>query len=173
VQAERYGNLQGVATESTSDEGGGRNLAHIQAGDWVEDPVEVKAAGRYRAEYRVAALSAAGRLAVLDSLGRALDTVDLPVTGGFQIWRTQSASLVLPAGRQVLRFRASQGGFNLNWIRFSPDPVVAVSRAGVRGFPAARRPEGVFLDLAGRRIGKKPQGAARGVYIPRDISALR
>lgn len=156
VEAERFLDMQGVATEATQDEGGGRDLAYIQPGDWFEFPVDVKEAGRYKTEYRLAALSGAGRLEIATG-GKALDTVNLPVTGGFQAWRTQGDHLVLAAGPQVIRFNVLAGGFNLNWVRFTYDPDLTGILAARPAQPLEAFRAGRF-DFLGRRHGAMPAG---------------
>ncbi|HOY45495.1 MAG TPA: glycoside hydrolase family 3 N-terminal domain-containing protein [bacterium] len=119
VQAEDYIRMQGVQTESTSDVGGGENVGYIDSGDYMIYQVEVAESGSYDLDFRVAAQSGAGQIKVIDAVtNKQLATIDLPVTGGWQIWQTATVTVLLNKGPATLRMQASRGGFNLNWIEF-------------------------------------------------------
>ena len=119
VQAEDYIHMQGVQTESTSDEGGGENVGYIDSGDYMVYQVEVAESGSYDLDFRVAAQSSSGQIKVIDAVtNKLLATIDLPITGGWQNWQTATITVLLSRGPATLRMQASRGGFNLNWIDF-------------------------------------------------------
>lgn len=120
IQAESYTAMAGVATEGTSDTGGGLNVGWIDATDWMSYAnVNIAASGTYKVEYRVASL-AGGQLALDLNGGQAtLGTINIPATGGWQTWTTISHNVQLTAGTVNLGIYASQGGWNINWFRIT------------------------------------------------------
>jgi endoglucanase len=117
IQAESYCQMSGVQTETTTDTGGGRNVSYIDTGDWVNYPINVPAAGRYRVSYRVASTAATGNISFEREGAGVLGTLAVPSTGGWQTWRTISHEVDLAAGQQTIRLNIKGGGFNLNWLQ--------------------------------------------------------
>ncbi len=117
VEAEDYAAMQGVQTEPTSDVGGGLNVGWIDDGDYMDYQLAVATAGVYDVDLRVAALNTAGKVQLLN-YSTPLATVDLPITSGWQIWRTVRTQITLPRGRHYLRLLAIKGGFNINYMDF-------------------------------------------------------
>jgi hypothetical protein len=109
--------MSGVQTETTTDNGGGLDVGWIDSGDWIEYNVNITASIN-SATFRIASLSAAGRIA-FSCDGTLLTTFDLPVTGGWQTWQSVNKSVTLPAGAHTIRITAVIGGFNLNWMQFA------------------------------------------------------
>lgn len=114
IQAESWSNMSGVLTENTSDAGGGFNVGFIDNGDWMDYYVNVATAGNYTINYRVASLPGGGQIQLRNG-GNILATTNIPATGGYQNWITQTANITLAAGYQTLRLHATTGGFNVNW----------------------------------------------------------
>jgi predicted alpha-1,2-mannosidase len=117
----------GVDLETTSDAGGGDDLGWTTGGQWFKYTVNVASAGIYTVSFRVAALSAVtGAFHLANSSGANLSgPVNVPATGGWQIWTTVTATVTLPAGQQVLTLDQDNGGWNLN------DMVLATSGGDV------------------------------------------
>ena len=110
-----------VATENTTDTGGGLNVGYIDAGDWLEYDLSVPSSGNYRIEYRVASQggSEPGLNVKID--GDWVDAVEIPNTGGWQVWQTVEGRVVtIQAGTHNLRIEAASGSININWIQFVP-----------------------------------------------------
>lgn len=182
IEAEFFNGMFGVATEKTTDQGAGRNLAFIQPGDWFDYPVSVPYPGRYQVGFRVASLQGGGRMELVGKQGRVLDSVDLPASGGFQTWRTVLEAMVLDSGNQTLRLNVVKGGFNLNWIEFTLDstvtPVAVSDRDAAWGShdasPSGRREGKVRRKPSaekGMRFGLAPYdliGRQRARRIPYD-----
>lgn len=118
VQAESYfAASAGVATEGTSDNGGGQNVGWINDGAWMAySGINIPTSGTYTIEYRVAGN---GGTLSLDLNGGAtvLGTINLPATGGWQNWRTVSHQVNINAGTYDFGIFAQQGGWNINWFR--------------------------------------------------------
>ncbi|SEN29880.1 glycosyl hydrolase [Lihuaxuella thermophila] len=120
IEAENYQTMSGVQTETTTDTGGGQNVGWIDPGDWMDYKVNVQTTGGYKIEYRVASTGTSGQIQ-LKSGSNVLATTNVPNTGGWQNWTTVQATVQLNAGVQTLRLHAGGGGFNINWINFTPD----------------------------------------------------
>ncbi|HUP14130.1 MAG TPA: carbohydrate-binding protein [Niastella sp.] len=122
IQAESYTNMLGVQTEATTDAGGGSNVGWIDANDWMAyGAITFPTSGTYKVEYRVASLSGGGRLSLdLNAGSIVLGALDVPSTGGWQNWTTISHNVNINAGAYNPGIFAVAGGWNLNWIRFTP-----------------------------------------------------
>ena len=119
-----YRTMDAVDVEMTADTGGGYNVGHIRAGEWMEYTVNVPAAGRYTLGVRVASGSGGGTFHVDFGGANKTGTMSLPNTGGWQSWQTLSTSVTLDAGVQVMRLAidSSAGGGdvgNINWVRLT------------------------------------------------------
>jgi beta-glucosidase len=118
VEGENYSSMHGVQLEPTTDIGGGYNVGWIDQTDWMEYDLLVADSGKYKVDLRVAAESQAARIGfVVD--GEVLVIMDLPITGGWQIWETVSTEINLKKGLQKLKIFAFIGGYNLNWMDFT------------------------------------------------------
>ena len=118
IQAEAYCAMQGIQTQATADAGGGSNVGWIDAGDYLDYRINVPAAGTYTVSYRVASPGQTG--AVQFRTGTTVRaTTAIPNTGGWQNWRTVTATVQLPAGSQTIRLYASGASWNINWFSFA------------------------------------------------------
>jgi hypothetical protein len=118
IQAENFTNQGGVQTEACSE--GGLNVGWIDATDWMAYAnIAFPSSGSYRVEYRVASVS--GSLLSLDLNGGAIQLGQLavPATGGWQNWTTISHTVSISAGTYSVGLYAPQGGWNINWIKFT------------------------------------------------------
>ncbi|MGM8228672.1 carbohydrate-binding protein [Cellvibrio sp. ARAG 10.3] len=106
-----------VDIQSTNDAGGGFNVGWIDAGEWLEFPIDITEAGNYQIQFRVASLNGSGTIS-MDIDGSSFNaTVDVPNTGNWQQWQTvTSVHKNFSVGKRILRLTALEGGFNLNWI---------------------------------------------------------
>jgi aryl-phospho-beta-D-glucosidase BglC (GH1 family) len=145
IEAESYTSMSGVALEATTDTGGGSDVGWIDANDSMTYSVNPGSAGWYTVQYRVASAGGGGQV-VLTQNGKAIgETTALPATGGWQTWTTVSSHVFLTAGVQNLTVQARAGGFNLNWIQFTPETT------GVT-LPAIRQNGKYWVDTAGNRV---------------------
>jgi hypothetical protein len=83
---------------------------------WVENT------GSYAMDFRISVNAASAQIAVLkDQNGSMvpLKSVSFGNTGGWQNWQTQSATVSLTAGKNIIRLLSRSDGYNLNWIQFS------------------------------------------------------
>ena len=119
IEAEDYSIMNGVQLEGCTDEGGGLNVAYIDAGDWMayeNNSITIKTAGIYTIEFRVASIPGGGVLQIEEVGGSpSYGTIDIPATGGWQTWTTISIPVYLPAGERRFGIAALSGGWNINW----------------------------------------------------------
>jgi glucosylceramidase len=116
IEAESYDAMSGVATEATSDTGGGLNVGWIDLNDWMDYNVTVNSTSNYRIDYRVASPNATGKVDFRVN-STTLASTTIPNTGGWQAWTTVTANVTLSAGAQTIRLLASVGGWNINWFQ--------------------------------------------------------
>jgi hypothetical protein len=113
-----------VDVETTTDTGGGCNVAKTKAGEWIEYTVNVAATGTYTLNTRIANMGTGGKFRV-DVDGTTGTPIAVPDTGGWQTWQTVTTSgLSLSAGQHVLRLffvSAGTGGGagNYNWFQLT------------------------------------------------------
>lgn len=120
VEAEDYVRFYGIQTENTGDVGGGLNVSWVDNNDWLEYSVNVVEAGDYIAYFRVASPGGNGKIEMRDEAGTLLGTINVPLTGGWQIWTTVSAKVHFETGEQYLMVNIINGGLNINWMKFNP-----------------------------------------------------
>jgi hypothetical protein len=125
IQAEQFDNSNSCCTEPTSDTGGGANVSYIGIGTWFEYDIAVPPGNTdYRIQFRVAVSTASSLKIQLDS--NTLQTVNLPVSGGWQNWATvSSAPITLSPGNQTIRIYSNKDGWNFNWLSFVQDSSAA------------------------------------------------
>jgi glucosylceramidase len=121
VRASSASASSGVRTERTSDDLGGFDVGYADDGDTLAfDGLEFPA-GLTSVDVRVASGGNGGTLEFrLDAAdGPLVATATLPVTGGWQAWRTVSAPASVGAGRHrlVVVFRGTTDIGNVNWFR--------------------------------------------------------
>jgi endoglucanase len=119
IEAEDFSIASDVRKEMTEDTDGGHNVSHIDDGDWMDYNVEVQHAGAHIFNFRIANSYGNGVIEIKNAEGTTLGQVSVPITGGWQSFSTISTTAVLPAGNQIIRIRAAQGGFNFNWFETS------------------------------------------------------
>lgn len=131
IQAEDFSYNNGFELEDCTDTGGGSNLSYANPGDYADYPVYLYYAGDFRLDYRVASNNP-GRFKV--QLITSEGTTDLHTisasTGGWQTWKTQSATASLPKGKFTLRIYTLSGEFNLNWFQVATVTVVKQNTIG-------------------------------------------
>ncbi|GLY05599.1 carbohydrate-binding protein [Actinoplanes sp. NBRC 101535] len=126
LQAESATELNGVETEDTQDEGGGRNVGWITRNDFMRfDDFAFGEVPATKARIRVASdTGISGRIEIrLDSRDNApVGEISVSNTGGWQNWRTDTAALTDVTGTHTvfITFTAPDDSefLNVNWIRF-------------------------------------------------------
>jgi len=128
IQAESYDSQGGVGTESTSDSGGGQNIASLANGDWaLYRGVNFGSSAANQFVGRVASGAASGVSGLvevrLDSRGNApAGSFAVGNTGGWQSWRTVPANITGVTGTHDVYLTFSSGQpadfVNVNWFYF-------------------------------------------------------
>jgi beta-glucosidase len=106
-----------VDIEGCTDTGGGYNVGWMAANEWLEYTVTVPAAGTYDIDIRVASQNTGGNFRIEFKGVDATGNIHVPVTGGWQIWQSVSATANLSAGTQIMRFANADSGdeYNINY----------------------------------------------------------
>ncbi|MCX6280610.1 MAG: carbohydrate-binding protein [Bacteroidetes bacterium] len=141
IEAETFSFNQGLQLETTTDTGGGQDVGYTNKGDYLEYLIRVKKSAKYNLELRIACYSNAGILQVqqLNESGGILNTctVNIPVTGGWQTWKSIFTEITLAEGTGKLRVTILQPEFNMNWFRFTEksEGTVEISNGMFTVFP--------------------------------------
>jgi hypothetical protein len=159
IEAEDYNFMEGLATEATTDEGGGMNIGYTDPGDYADYLIYVENGGAYQINLRLAGQYDAGIIGFYivneDTTETALQSVTTPVTGGWQTWTTITTNLFIPEGFHTLRMRILSGGFNMNWMKFELlDTVGDLDNDGIADDEdqCPNTPEGDTVDESGCSI---------------------
>jgi Carbohydrate binding module (family 6)/Glycosyl hydrolases family 16 len=128
IQAESFNAQSGVATETTTDTGGGQNIGWLANGDWARyDNVNFGSTPPRDFVARVASGAAGGVSGLievrLDSTGNApIGSFALANTGGWQSWVSVPGNVAAATGTHTvyLTFTSGQPAdfVNLNWLLF-------------------------------------------------------
>lgn len=148
-----------VDLESSTEQG--FNVGWMSEGEWIEYTVDIERAGPYRIDARVASQDSGGAFRLLfNGAGVGADFA-FGATGGWQNWTTESAEVILPAGRAVMRFEnlgSNAVEFNLNWFGFTflgadcpadlAEPFGVLDLADINVFVGAFISNGLSVDFA-------------------------
>ncbi|WP_141207842.1 glycoside hydrolase family 16 protein [Streptomyces griseorubiginosus] len=128
IQAESFNGQNGVGTETTTDTGGGQNIASLANGDWaLYQNVDFGSTGATQFVARVASGAAGGVSGLvevrLDSpTATPVGSFSIANTGGWQSWRTVPANISRVTGTHsvYLTFTSGQPAdfVNVNWFDF-------------------------------------------------------
>ncbi|MFD5595200.1 glycoside hydrolase family 16 protein [Streptomyces griseorubiginosus] len=128
IQAESFNGQNGVGTETTTDTGGGQNIASLANGDWaLYQNVDFGSTGATQFVARVASGAAGGVSGLvevrLDSpTATPVGSFSIANTGGWQSWRTVPANISRVTGTHTvyLTFTSGQPAdfVNVNWFNF-------------------------------------------------------
>jgi beta-glucanase (GH16 family) len=141
----QYRLTEGVDVEACSDVGGGFDAGWLRLGEYIEYTVDAPTAGTYTIDTRVASLSAGGAFYLAFNGTNQTGTVNVPPTGGWQVWTTVSANATLGAGVQTMRFVPTGGEFNVNYFDISIVPTAVLPGGGLSRpalYPAYPNPFG-------------------------------
>ncbi|MEO5564920.1 MAG: serine hydrolase, partial [Chitinophagaceae bacterium] len=121
MHAANYNFMEGVELGMGEDFDGKQLVAYLGSGCWMEFKTMVNAPGNYIASFRVSSLRGGNQLQVWQG-EKMLASMEVPSTKGWKTWITLTTSVDLSAGNQLLRINAASqgGGFNVNWMKFSP-----------------------------------------------------
>ncbi len=123
--APNYRPGEGVDIETTSDTGGGYNVAYVKAGEVLTYTITIDADGIYSFDARVAAAGNGGSIHAEIDGQNVTGSIALGNTGGWQNWQTRTVNgIALTAGQHILSVVADTNGQygytgNLNWFKVS------------------------------------------------------
>jgi glucosylceramidase len=122
IQASSFSSVAGLQTEATSAPTGGFDVGYADGGDYaLYRNVDFGSSVR-SVKMQVASAGSGGAIELrLDSVdGPLVATVAVPVTGGWQTWKTVSAKVTGASGVHdlYLVFTGGQSVGNVNWFRF-------------------------------------------------------
>jgi len=118
IEAEECFAHQGLNILTCYDNGSGKCLASIKNGSWADYYVEISQSGKYLLNYRISSPADTGQIQLMTD-GTVISTSHVTMTGSYSNWQTDSTTIDLSAGSQIIRMYASHGGFDLNWMQFS------------------------------------------------------
>ncbi|MBU3025285.1 beta-1,3-glucanase family protein [Zobellia galactanivorans] len=120
IEAESFFDSNDVQKEPCSE--GGENVGYINNGSWMAySDIDFPSSGNYLIEYRVASAISGGRFSSdLEAGETVLGELTVPNTGGWQNWTTVSQTVNVNAGTYQFGLYSISGGWNINWIRISP-----------------------------------------------------
>lgn len=109
----------GVDIEKCNDKQSvGFSIGFIETGEWLQYTV-YSTVTKYNVDVRYSNAGETGKMTIEDEKGNVLGTIELPKTGGKDIWKTITAkNIVLKKGTNKLRMKFEKGGFNLNYFEF-------------------------------------------------------
>jgi hypothetical protein len=122
IEAEEFTVNNGFSFETCTDAGAGTNTSYAAVDKYLDYYAWVENTGSYAMDFRISVNAASAQIAVLkDQNGSMvpLKSVSFGNTGGWQNWQTQSATVSLTAGKNIIRLLSRSDGYNLNWIQFS------------------------------------------------------
>ncbi|WP_246850470.1 ThuA domain-containing protein [Nocardioides xinjiangensis] len=132
----------GVATQTTTDAGGGQNVTGVETGDWFAWDV-MNLTGISGVTMRAASTTAGATFEVRQGspTGTAIGTLAIPNTGGAQTYQNVSTTFTgATTTSQALYVVATTGGANVNWLEFNgrgvtdnKPPTVAISASTTNG----------------------------------------
>lgn len=110
-----------IGMEACEDVTGGFNTTNTYEGQWVIYVIDVKEAGTYKVNIRVASENGSGAIDFLVDGKKAGSFRNTVKTGAWQKWADSrsSVTLELTEGVHQLRLNFTQGGFNINTLTFT------------------------------------------------------
>jgi hypothetical protein len=173
-EAEDYIAESGTGVEDTTDDGGGQNVAFLNAGDYLVYTISAPGIGPYSIDYRVASLGGSDGFSVSID-GVQIDSQIVPDTGDWQNWTTlTSQPFELVVGIYTLRIDFLDDGQNLNWFELLPPITEIFIEAEDFDDESGISLEDTTDDGGGQNIGYIDEGdyVEYGINIPSDGTYL-
>lgn len=158
IEAENYYFNNGFQLENCTDTGGGQNTAFANQGDYLDYKISVPMAGNYGINFRYATQYSNGRIDIrLGENGTftTLTSVSFSATGGWQVWKNTSVTVLLQAGNYTLRLYSNAGEYNINWFKINLTDAVPFVPGGTNFIIQPNPTDGNF-NLSGTNIHSNP-----------------
>jgi len=168
-----------VDLESTSDSGGGYNVAWAFAGEWLKYSVNVAAAGVYDLDVRVASAGAGGTFHIEANGVNVTGTLTVPNTGGWQTWTTiRKSGITLGAGPQAWRVVMDTNGAttavgNFNYFKLTSASASTPYGGTALALPGTIQVENFDDGGPGRGYVDTTSGNSGGQYRTTDVDIER
>ncbi|MCU4164425.1 family 43 glycosylhydrolase [Carboxylicivirga caseinilyticus] len=121
IEAENYSLSNGAVKETCSE--GGLNIT-LNSYKYTRYEVFIPKSGEYQVEVRVVSDQNDRVLKMMNESGSQLyNDFTINSTGGLQNWNSVTANVNLQEGLQTFTFITSTGGFNINWIKLTENPI--------------------------------------------------
>lgn len=96
----------------------GFSVGFIESGEWLQYTVTAKETN-FNVDIRYVNAEETGKMTIEEESGKILATIELPKTGGNDIWKTVNVkNISLKKGSNKLKVKFEKGGFNLNYFEF-------------------------------------------------------
>jgi len=151
----------GVDLEAATAPATGNDLGWTAGGQWFKYTVNVATPGTYTVTLLVAAPAAVtDAFHLSNSAGTNLSgNVNIVATGGWQVWKTVTANVTLPAGTQTLTLHEDNAGWNVDSMAFA-----ATSSGGGGGGGTGEAPYGgTAAAIPGTVLAEKYDTGGQGV----------
>jgi uncharacterized protein YjdB len=129
-----YRLTEGVDIQATNDKSGSYHIGWVQDGEWVKYSLDIKEAGTYVAECRIASVKE--QEIAIQFEGLPGQFVYMPSTGGYNIWKSvYSDTLRLSQGQQTMTVSFFSDGINFNYIhlrKYVPVEEVVISDSVIK-----------------------------------------
>ena len=117
-------------------------VTDLETGEWLAYDINVSEAKNFVMLVRVAA-AAAGKFRIENEAGETLAEVDVPNTGGMNVWKSIIVhDIPLPAGNQTIKFVIEEGGFNFNYFMMTLEGPLPIGKTLAFG------QNGIYVTLA-------------------------
>ncbi len=183
VEAENYTLQFGIATENTSDVGGGLNVGWTETDDWLVYAIENNTDDTdFQILFRLAAQSSGARFNYyIDDVK--IGQINVPSTGAWQTWRSVITNITIPKGKHYFKLVVVTGGFNINYFEVQKE-FVNISQVNqeeiniypnpASGFIMIQSPGFIYdnieiLDISGRVILKTVPEYKPELYLPLNL----
>lgn len=115
IEAEEFVSMSGLQTETTSDDGGGKNIGYVDPGDWATYNIDITNEGLYDIEFRHAGYAADIEVLIDNNF---VKNVTFPKTADWQVWDSYTTQMNLYEGQHEMKLSFNTSGVNLNWMQF-------------------------------------------------------
>ena len=129
-----------VDVENCLDAGGGYDVGWTAAGEWLEYTIKVQDPGLCGIAFRIASQAtgaSGGSLYITLNGVNVTNTVNIPVTGGWQTWADVVVNNInFSATDTLLRINISQAGFNINYLDIQKGLITSINQEQSNNTPA-------------------------------------